>query len=163
MSRLSREARQPSPDAEELLDRCCAEMNLRRPVRLGIHPTLATPVFVGCRRPHVLVPVDWQQLALDSQCAVLWHELTHAARRDDLAKLAEEAVRAVFFFHPLVHWLLNRLDAYREQVCDAATLRRGVGGRLLAQILVDFSRRKAEPGEAAGRCVPHCRSFAGGR
>ncbi len=145
LSRLSRVARQPCPQAAELFASCCAEMNLRRPVRLGIHPTLAAPVFVGGRRPHVLVPVDWEHVTPDSQRAVLWHELTHAARRDDLAKLFEEAVRAVFFFHPLVHWLLNRLDAYREQVCDAAALRHGIAGRTLAEILVDFSRRKSEP------------------
>jgi beta-lactamase regulating signal transducer with metallopeptidase domain len=147
LSRLSREVRQRGPQAEELFRRCCVEMNLRRPVHLGIHPTLAAPVFVGGRRPHVLVPADWEQLAPESQRAVLWHELAHAARRDDLAKVAEETLRALFFFHPLVHWLLNRLDAYREQVCDAAAVQRGVAGRSLAQILVDFSRRKAQPGD----------------
>jgi hypothetical protein len=147
LSRLSGEVGGPGPQAQDLFERCCADMNLRRRVRLGIHPTLAGPVFVGGRRALVLVPLDWEQLAPESQRAVLWHELAHAARRDDLAKLVEETVRAVSFFHPLVHWLLNRLDAYREQVCDAAAVRHGVAGRTLAQILVDFSRRKAEPGD----------------
>jgi beta-lactamase regulating signal transducer with metallopeptidase domain len=147
LSRLSRGALPPSLQSQELFNRCREKMGLRRAVRLGIHPALRAPVFVGGWHSSVLVPSDWEQLAPEAQRAVLWHELTHVARRDDWAKLAEEAIRAVFFFHPLVHWLLNRIDVYREQVCDAAAVRRGVAGRKLAQILVDFSRRKAAPGD----------------
>jgi len=120
-------------------------MGLRRRVRLGIHSALTAPVFVGGWRASVLVPSDWEQLGPDAQRAVLWHELAHVVRRDDWAKLAEETIRAVFFFHPLVYWLLNRVDVYREQVCDAAAVRRGVAGQRLAQILVDFSRRSSAP------------------
>jgi BlaR1 peptidase M56 len=147
LSRLRRGAQRPRLQAQELFDRCRDEIGLRRSVRLGIHPALAAPVFVGSRRAWVLVPTDWERLAPDAQRAVLWHELAHVARRDDWAKFAEEIVRAVFFFHPLVHWLLNRIDAYREQVCDTAAVQRGIAGRMLAQILIDFSRRSASPGQ----------------
>jgi beta-lactamase regulating signal transducer with metallopeptidase domain len=147
LSRLSRGAVQPRVQSQKLFDRCRQEIGVRRGVRLGIHPALSAPVFVGGRSPAVLVPSDWEQLPPEAQRAVLWHELTHVVRRDDWAKLAEETIRAVFFFHPLVHWLLNRVDVYREQVCDAAAVRRGVAGRMLAQILVDFSRRSSAPGQ----------------
>jgi beta-lactamase regulating signal transducer with metallopeptidase domain len=145
LSRLPRSAAQPSLRAQELFERCREEIGLRRPVRLGMHPALAAPVFVGGWRSWVLVPTDWEQLAAEDQRAVLWHELAHVARRDDWAKLVEETVRAVFFFHPCVRWLLNRVDAYREQSCDVAAVRRGVAGRRLAQILVEFSRRSPAP------------------
>jgi beta-lactamase regulating signal transducer with metallopeptidase domain len=154
LSRLSQSALQPRPQSRALFDRCRQAIGLRRPVRLGIHPILAAPVFLGGRRPAVLVPSDWEQLAPEAQRAVLWHELTHVARRDDWAKLAEEAIRAVFFFHPLVYWLLNRIDVYREQVCDAAAVRRGIAGRMLAQILVDFSRRTGVPSQCASTLRP---------
>jgi beta-lactamase regulating signal transducer with metallopeptidase domain len=153
LSRLPRRALQPNPQSQELFDRCCKEMGLRRRVRLGIYPVLTAPVFVGGWRSTVLVPTDWEQLAPEAQRAVLWHELSHVARRDDWAKLGEETIRAVFFFHPSVYWLLNRVDAYREQVCDATAVQRGVAGRRLAQILVDFSRRSSAlaPRESAMR------------
>ncbi len=145
LSRLPRSAGPPSLRAQELFDRCQKDIGLRRPVRLGIHPALAAPVFVGGWHPWVLVPTDWEQLAAEDQRAVLWHELAHVARRDDWAKLGEETIGAVFFFHPCVRWLLNRVDAYREQSCDVAAVRRGVAGRRLAQILVEFSRRRPAP------------------
>jgi beta-lactamase regulating signal transducer with metallopeptidase domain len=147
LSRLPRGTRPPSVKSKELFDRCREEMGLRRAVQLGIHPTLGAPVFVGGWRSWILVPIDWEQLGPEGQRAVLWHEMTHVARGDDLLKIAEEVVRAFFFFHPLVSWLLNRIDAYREQVCDSAVVRRGVAGRMLAQVLVDFSCRRAEPSD----------------
>jgi beta-lactamase regulating signal transducer with metallopeptidase domain len=145
LSHQRRSAVAPQLGSQELFDCCRQEIGLRRAVRLRIHSALTAPVFVGGWRCRVLVPSDWEQFPIDAQKAVLWHELAHVARRDDWAKLAEEAVRAAFFFHPLVYWLLNRIDGYREQVCDAAAVRRGVTGRMLAQILVDFSRRNSAP------------------
>ncbi|HET6326369.1 MAG TPA: M56 family metallopeptidase [Planctomycetaceae bacterium] len=141
LSHLRRSALTPQARSQDLFDRCRQEIGLRRAIRLGTHSALTAPIFVGGRRCMVLVPSDWEQLPIDAQRAVLWHELAHVARRDDWAKLTEEILRAAFFFHPLVHWLLNRIDGYREQVCDAAAIRRGVTGRLLAQVLVDFGRR----------------------
>jgi beta-lactamase regulating signal transducer with metallopeptidase domain len=154
LSGLPRSALQPSLQSLELFDRCREEMGLRRRVRLGIHPALTAPMFVGGWQASVLVPSDWEGLASEAQRAVLWHELTHVARRDDWAKLAEETIRAAFCFHPLVSWLLNRVDVYREQVCDAAAVRGGVAGRTLAQILVDFSRRNAAPGDRGSALRP---------
>ncbi len=143
LSHLRGSALAPDAHSQELFDACRREIGLRRAVQLGTHSALKAPVFVGGWRCSVLVPSDWKQLPIEAQRAVLWHELAHVARRDDWAKLAEEAVRALFFFHPLVHWLLNRIDGYREQVCDAAAVRRGATGRMLAQILVDFTCRNS--------------------
>jgi beta-lactamase regulating signal transducer with metallopeptidase domain len=133
----------PNLRSQELFDRCRQDLQLRRSVRLGIHPDVSAPLVVGSWRATVLVPADWDGLEPEAQTAVLWHELAHVARFDDLAKGAEELIRALFFFHPLVQWLLNRIDGYREEVCDAAVVRRGVAGPTLAEILLAFSRRPA--------------------
>src|SRR5262249_17311506 len=84
----------------------------------------------------------------ESRRVALLHELTHLNRRDDLARPFEELIRAFFFFHPFVHWLLNRLDAEREQVCDVEVVRHGVAPRRLARALLDFAERLG-PGRSA--------------
>jgi beta-lactamase regulating signal transducer with metallopeptidase domain len=140
---LCRKAGLPSRGSQELFERCRQEMRVRRSVRLGLLAGVSTPLVVGGWRSSALVPADWDALDPEAQRAVLCHELAHLARFDDLAKVAEELVRALFFFHPLVHWLLNRIDGYREEVCDTAVLRQGIAGPTLAEILVDFSRRHA--------------------
>jgi hypothetical protein len=127
-------------------------MGVRRAVALLGHPAVGAPVLLGGRRPCVLVPPDWEALPAEAQRAGLLHELAHLARGDHRARLGEEVVRVAFFFHPLVRWLLDRLDGERERLCDAAVLGRGVGPRQLAGVLVEFARRLG-PGRPTVRCA----------
>jgi WD40 repeat protein len=71
------------------------------------------------------------------------HELQHIKRRDALTALFAELVRAVFFFHPLVHWLVGRLRLEREQICDNAALASACDPRHYARVLMQFA---ANPG-----------------
>ena len=65
----------------------------------------------------------------------------HLARRDDWAKLVQELVRVPFFFHPLVRWLLKRLDRERELLCDEAVVALGADPVGYARLLLDLARR----------------------
>jgi beta-lactamase regulating signal transducer with metallopeptidase domain len=125
----------------EQLAACGRELGLSRQVALATHPAVATPMFVGGLHPCVLVPANWPAVSADARRVVLLHELTHAARYDDVSKLIEELARTIFWFHPLVLWLLARIDREREEVCDAAVVRAGISPRDLAGVLVAFSRQ----------------------
>jgi TonB family protein len=54
------------------------------------------------------------------QDAILAHECLHVRRRDWLFSVAEELVRAVFWFHPASWWLLGEIQLAREQAVDRA-------------------------------------------
>jgi hypothetical protein len=43
-------------------------------------------------------------------------------RYDDFSTLLQQCVRALFFFHPAVHWMCRHLDFEREVACDDAVL-----------------------------------------
>ena len=103
----------------------------------------------GRRRsaPVVLVPTDWGDWPEPHRRACLLHELAHLARYDDWAKLAQELLRAPFFFHPSVRWLLARLDRERELLCDEAAVALGSDPVAYARLLLDLARRP-------GRLVP---------
>jgi HEAT repeat protein len=78
----------------------------------------------------------------------LLHELAHVRRCDDWLAPPLEAVRVLFFFHPLVRWLLRRLECERELLCDEMAIRRGVDPREYAGMLLEFARnsgRFADP------------------
>src|SRR5262245_37892385 len=79
---------------------------------------LRQPVTFGVRRPIVLLPDSLRAHPLHVQRAVLCHELIHVQRRDWMWLVAEEAVRAVFWFHPGVWWLISRVQLAREEVVD---------------------------------------------
>ncbi len=116
----------------------------------------SVPVLLGGLRLAVLLPPGWDALPLDHRRAALLHEAAHLAGRDDWAKTLEELVRVVFFFHPVVCWLLRRLEGTREQLCDAVVVRQGLDPRLLARVLVDFTKLvgAGQPTLALGKALP---------
>ena len=121
--------------------RCCQEVDLRRPADIAAHRSVRSPVIVGLFRPLILVPCDWAALGSRPQRAILLHELKHVAGYHDWSGVATELVRAIFFFHPAVHWLVDRINLERELLCDEAAL--GADGSPLdqAEVLLDFARR----------------------
>jgi len=76
------------------------------------------PVAFGVRKPVVLLPPSFVDAAEETQQAIACHELIHLRRNDWLFTLAEESVRAVFWFHPAIWWLLARIQLAREEVVD---------------------------------------------
>ncbi len=96
----------------------------RAGVRVVVSQTGVGPFTIGWRRPVVVLPailVDSEDV--EGRDAALRHELAHVRRRDDLRVLAELAVRAAYFFHPVVWLLLAWRHADRERLCDREALR----------------------------------------
>jgi TonB family protein len=77
-----------------------------------------SPVTFGLRRPVILLPERFPNLSAAMQQAILCHETLHVERRDWLFTLAEELIRAVFWFHPAIWWLLGEIQLAREQAVD---------------------------------------------
>ncbi len=80
------------------------------------------PVTFGARRPVVLLPVAIKSVDAAAQRAVVAHELHHVKRHDWLWTIAEEVVRAVFWFHPAMWWLISRVQLARETVVDELSI-----------------------------------------
>jgi len=79
---------------------------LRDGAALRLSEAVSSPVTFGAFRPVVLLPAHFLELAPAVQEAILCHELLHVRRRDWLFTVGEEIVRAVFWFHPAIWWLL---------------------------------------------------------
>ena len=97
--------------------------------RLGVYPEMAIsseiagPVTFGLMDPVILLPANFLELDPEVQSAVACHELLHVRRRDWLSTAIEEIVRAVFWFHPAVWWMLGQIQLAREQSVDRAVVR----------------------------------------
>jgi TonB family protein len=85
---------------------------------LRISADVSSPVTFGFRKPVVLLPAHFPELAPEMQDAVLCHEILHVRRGDWLFTLGEELVRCVFWFHPAIWWLLGEIGLAREQAVD---------------------------------------------
>jgi TonB family protein len=96
--------------------------------RLGVNADLYLSsavdgaVSFGLRIPTVLLPDGFAAMNPPAQKAVLCHELLHLQRRDWAFAFAEELARAVFWFHPAVWWVVERIQLAREQVVDCEVI-----------------------------------------
>jgi len=85
--------------------------------RLGVWPSVCVsgevsgPVTFGIREPVILLTPEFLTMPYRAQEAIACHELTHVRRRDWAAAMIEEVVRAVFWFHPGIWWLLGQIHA----------------------------------------------------
>ena len=102
-------------------------------------PGLRQPVTFGLLRPIVLLPPTLHDMPLPVQRAVVVHELWHVRRRDWLWSLGEEMVRAIFWFHPAVSYLVARVQISREEVVDELTVLSTNARRSYLEALLAFA------------------------
>ena len=110
--------------------------------RVGLAPNRVSGYYVssngwlgvvGPFRSKILFP-EGLFSALDQSEAdsVLLHELVHVKRHDNLLRLCQAGVVAIFWFHPLVWWLNRRLRWESERACDEEVLRLTGANRIYA-------------------------------
>jgi len=116
-----------------------------RKVEILITSNLRVPTAVGFFRPAVVLPV-WamNELAAADLNHVVFHELAHLERRDDWTNLAQKILRAIFFFHPAVWWMDNRLSLEREMACDDLVLEQTQDARSYARCLIWLAERVSD-------------------
>jgi TonB family protein len=113
--------------------------------RLGVRATIAVadrvsgPITFGLVRPIVIVPPSVLELGADVQEAIACHELLHVRRRDWVDEIAEEVIRTVFWFHPAVWWLVDRIQLSREQVVDQEAIALTASRERYVQALVSVA------------------------
>ena len=128
----------------ELVGEVCAELGVDRDVLVHESADLATPATVGWRRPAVLLPADWRDWDERERRAVLAHELAHVRRGDYLAGLVAQVSLAIHFYHPLAHWLADRLRLQQELAADAWGARLSGGRRSYLSTLARLALRRDE-------------------
>ncbi len=99
--------------------------------------TFLEPGVFGVFSPVLIWPRTIGAWLADRQLdAILAHELCHVRRRDNLAVALHMVVEALFWFHPLVWWLEQRLVDERERACDEEVIRLGSEPHVYAESLL---------------------------
>jgi len=103
----------------DYLLRLLAAGTRRGPVSVRLSSEIASPVAAGLGRPTILIPHRIAAELSDRELkAVILHELSHLRRWDDLTKLLQKVIEALFFFHPAIHLIGRELELERELACD---------------------------------------------
>lgn len=115
----------------------------------GLHPEwcisreIDGAATYGLWRPIVLLPAGAVESDVSHLTMIARHELTHVARGDWLFVVIEELLRAVFWFHPAIWFLLDRIHLHREQTVDRAVVDRFGERALYAGALLDQAAWKS--------------------
>jgi bla regulator protein blaR1 len=96
-----------------------ARLDVSQSVEFRETARIMTPMVVGVLRPVVLVPLGLMAGLSPAEAeAILAHELAHIRRYDYLVNLLQSLVEVVYFFHPGLWWLSDKIRAEREHCCD---------------------------------------------
>lgn len=94
------------------------------PVAVRCSDSVAAPAVVGIVSPVVLLPQRALRRLTPAQIdAVIAHEVCHIRRHDNLAAALQMLAQTLFWFHPLIWWIGNRLVLEREHACDEGAVR----------------------------------------
>ncbi len=112
------------------------------------------PAAIGFWKRTIILPA-WtlRDLPPEDLNVILLHEFAHLRRGDDWTNLIQKIVRALFFFHPAVWWIENRLSVEREMACDDAVLAEtsnphGYATCLVSLLEKSLAHRLSQPVEA---------------
>ena len=121
--------------------RKASPIDLAAPIPAVASPLGLEPGVVGLWRPVLLLPEGIaERLTRAELDAVVAHELCHVRRRDNLTGAIHMLVQALFWFHPLVWWLGDRLIVERERACDEAVVRAGHDRETYAYGIIETCR-----------------------
>jgi beta-lactamase regulating signal transducer with metallopeptidase domain len=129
------------PEACVLVEECVRKAGLARRPRVLVSAACGVPFVAGLRKPCIVMP---SRLAGERLRLALLHEMAHVRYRDHLWIVPELAVRTLYFFHPLVHRVLNRIHEEREHRCDRLVTRLFGRRAPYAEFLLDEVRRARE-------------------
>ncbi len=100
-------------------------LRVKRPVRVLVTGERSMPMLWGILRPTVMVPAFAREWSVERVEAVLMHEIAHVRRQDCLTQLAARFVGALYWYHPLVWWVIGQLRLEGERACDDLVLEEG--------------------------------------
>jgi beta-lactamase regulating signal transducer with metallopeptidase domain len=113
-----------------------------RAVVLCTSDRVNVPTAIGLLKPAIVIP-RWAltELSVDELNQILLHEVAHLRRWDDWTNLAQHLVKAIFFFHPAVWWIEQKIALEREMACDDAVLAQTASPRAYAECLAHLAER----------------------
>jgi TonB family protein len=100
---------------------------------------IAVPCTFGLFKKRIIIPSFLQHDVENLNIAVR-HELIHIKNHDFLMNLSIKIIRALFFFHPLVHRFYKGIETYREMYVDQQVLQdSAISQKRYAQLLFNLA------------------------
>jgi len=128
---------------KDKIDELEGKLRIQKKVEYLTSIRIQSPMVIGWLKPVVLLPRQvFNSLSETEIYAVLAHELAHIRREDFIVNLIQTFLCNVFFFHPGVWWMSNRIDDEREHCCDDLAVAATGPATSYAKTLINVSELK---------------------
>ncbi|MCP5381160.1 MAG: hypothetical protein H6912_02205 [Kordiimonadaceae bacterium] len=88
-------------------------------VEIAVSDEINGPLVVGFFRPIILVPHAFiKEMSMDELLPLLYHELAHIKRHDNILHLLERVILAIYWWNPVMHFIARHISEERELACD---------------------------------------------
>lgn len=164
-----RNASEAAPEWQRAATRLAHALNLRRAVQLLESAAVEVPTVIGWLRPVVLLPAaTLTGLSTEQMEMILAHELAHIRRNDFFVNLMQAVVETLFFYHPAVWWISNRIRVEREHCCDDVAVSVSGNALVYARALTRLEELRVDDAQAfvaanGGSLIGRIRRLAGAR
>ncbi len=92
---------------------------ISRLVKIKESASISTPMVMGYIKPVILFPLGLvNQLTPQEVESILAHELAHVKRHDFLLNVLQMFIESIFYFHPGIWFISNKINMERENCCD---------------------------------------------
>ena len=127
---------------EQMVAEAANRLKLKRVPEVLMVDACISPLIWCGRRPRLIIPLGlWAQLDQTGRRAVIFHELAHLHRRDHWVCWVETLIGCLYWWHPVVWWIRNRLQDEADLCCDAwVTWLMPRGRRAYAEALLKVKR-----------------------
>lgn len=100
-----------------------SKLGIQKQIFIFESALIDTPMMIGFFKPFILLPIGLaNQLSLNEIEAILAHEIAHFKRNDYLFNLIQLLVESIFYYHPAIWWISNKIRMEREHCCDDIAL-----------------------------------------
>lgn len=119
----------PSPELLTEFNNVVAASGSRCTPTLLISDNTDSPFATGIVHPVVVLPrtvvdrLDHRQIRI-----ILSHEVAHIQRRDLVVGWCEAVLKVIWWFHPVMWWLVREIRSTREECCDDELVSRHLAG-----------------------------------
>jgi len=121
---------------------CANNLNLSRKITVIVSDVQNMPVTWGVFNPIICLPSQYLTWGANKIQRVLMHEVAHIKRKDAAVNWLVLWIDAVMWCVPGIHWIIKKIEWYREVACDDLVLGHGVDKTDYAQDLLEFSKLK---------------------
>lgn len=130
---------QPSDDWLRRFETLKQRMGIRYNVRFAFSELIKEPITFYFFNPIVLAPIGiFSGLSAKQIEVLLLHELAHIRRYDYVVNIFQSIIEILFFYHPLVWWMSNRVRIEREHCCDDLVIKINSNPMLYAEALTQI-------------------------